>query len=252
MESVVVLSGGMDSATLLWKEYAETGGSCAAVSIDYGQRHDIELTRAEALCNRLGVGWRCVDLTGLGDVLSGSALTSPEVAVPHGHYAEESMKVTVVPNRNMILLAVATGYAITKKAKRICYAAHAGDHAIYPDCREEFASAMASAIGLCDWHPIELSRPFVHNTKADIVRMGHDLGVPFELTWSCYEGGLGDDGQIHCGACGTCVERIEAFDLAGVPDPTQYRNRVAGVPVLDVDSTEDAVRLAVDAAKAMK
>lgn len=247
MESVVVLSGGMDSATLLYKEYAETGGNCCAISIDYGQRHAIELSRAEALCKGIGVPWQRVDLSNLASVLAGSALTSDEVPVPHGHYAEESMKATVVPNRNMILLAIATGHAISVGAKRVCYAAHSGDHAIYPDCRNEFADALAGAISLCDWHPVELSRPFVDNTKADIVAFGTTLGVPFEKTWSCYEGGQGAAGEVHCGKCGTCVERIEAFELAGIPDPTVYadagqttsRGEKAVDEIIDSLSTQD-------------
>ncbi len=127
------------------------------------------------------------------------------------------MKATVVPNRNMILLALAAGWAISQKADAIAYAAHGGDHAIYPDCRPEFAEAMRHAIGLADWHRVELLRPFVTLTKADIVRRGAELGAPLGSTWSCYRGGA-----RHCGRCGTCVERREAFALAGVPDPTDY------------------------------
>ena len=127
------------------------------------------------------------------------------------------MKSTVVPNRNMILLSVATGHALSIKAGQIAYAAHSGDHAIYPDCRNEFAEAMANAIMLADWEQVELIRPFVDWTKADIVRRGAELGVPFAKTWSCYKGG-----DLHCGCCGTCIERREAFDLAKVIDPTPY------------------------------
>jgi 7-cyano-7-deazaguanine synthase len=128
------------------------------------------------------------------------------------------MRVTVVPNRNMILLAVAIGHAIASGADAVAYGAHAGDHAVYPDCRPAFAEAMAEAAGLCHYDPgVTLLRPFIDRTKADIVRLGAALGVPFALTWSCYEGGV-----RHCGRCGTCVERREAFTLAGVPDPTEY------------------------------
>ncbi|MCB1120019.1 MAG: 7-cyano-7-deazaguanine synthase, partial [Verrucomicrobiae bacterium] len=137
--------------------------------------------------------------------------------VPHGHYEEENMKSTVVPNRNMILLSVATGWAVSLKADCVSYAAHAGDHAIYPDCREEFADALDKTMRLADWQEIYLNRPFVSWTKADIVRRGAELNVPFEKTWSCYEGG-----DQHCGRCGTCIERREAFHLAGVADPTEY------------------------------
>jgi len=122
-----------------------------------------------------------------------------------------------VPNRNMILLAVATAHALSIQAGQIAYAAHSGDHAIYPDCRNAFADAMAAAIRLADWESVELIRPFVDWTKAGIVRRGAELGVPFAQTWSCYKGG-----EEHCGRCGTCIERREAFDLVGLADPTPY------------------------------
>jgi 7-cyano-7-deazaguanine synthase len=141
-------------------------------------------------------------------------LVTDGVAVPHGHYAAESMKATVVPNRNMILLAVAIGRAVAVGAEAVAYAAHAGDHTIYPDCRPEFVDALAQAALLCDWRPIQILRPFVSWTKGAIVREGVRLGVPFELTWSCYEGE-----ERPCGKCGTCVERAEAFAQEGIVDP---------------------------------
>lgn len=186
------------------------------LGVDYGQRHRRELEAARAICERVGVEYRLADLRSIAPLLAGSALTDA-VAVPHGHYAEESMKATVVPNRNMILLSLAIGWAVSLKYDAVAYAAHAGDHTIYPDCRPEFVEAMDRAAGLCDWHRVRIERPFVHMTKADIVRRGAELGVPFELTWSCYEGG-----EVHCGKCGTCVERREAFERAGVADPTAY------------------------------
>jgi 7-cyano-7-deazaguanine synthase len=152
-------------------------------------------------------------------LLSGSSLTSPNIQVPEGHYEDESMKATVVPNRNMILLSIATGWAVSTGASSVSYAAHFGDHAIYPDCREEFADAMNNIMEIAGWDKVSLNRPFSSFTKADIVKLGDELGVPFEKTWSCYKGG-----QIHCGVCGTCVERREAFELAGVTDPTIYDN----------------------------
>jgi 7-cyano-7-deazaguanine synthase len=147
-----------------------------------------------------------------------SSLMRDGVPVPEGHYEDESMKSTVVPNRNMILLSIATAWSIASGLQGVAYAAHSGDHAIYPDCRPAFADAMNEAIRLCDYSSQELVRPFVSLTKADIVRVGASLGVPFEKTWSCYNGR-----KLHCGKCGTCVERIEAFELAGVPDPTEYK-----------------------------
>ena len=130
------------------------------------------------------------------------------------------MKATVVPNRNMIMLAVAGGWAIANKADRLAYGAHTGDHAIYPDCRPEFVRTMREALRLADWHQLELITPFVGLSKAEIVKRGAELGVDFASTWSCYEGG-----EIHCGACGTCFERREAFEQAGVADPTEYASR---------------------------
>ena len=216
MKSIVVHSGGMDSTVLLYRLVAE-GDEVKALSIDYGQRHRKEIGCARKLAEGLGVEHRVADLRSLAELLGGSALTSPEIEVPEGHYAEDNMKATVVPNRNMILLSVAAGWAISSEFDRVAYAAHAGDHAVYPDCRTEFADALDSAIRLADWREVSLCRPFVDITKSDIVKLGTVLNVPFENTWSCYKGG-----ELHCGRCGTCVERREAFHLAGVSDPTQY------------------------------
>lgn len=215
MKSVIILSGGMDSTTLLYWLKAEKR-DIYALSFDYGQRHAKELGFGGDICARLGVSHQIVDLSALKRILRGSSQTD-DIPVPEGHYAEESMKLTVVPNRNMVMLAVAAGYGMSLKAGTVSYAAHAGDHAIYPDCRPEFADALDRAIELADWHRIRLERPFIGKTKADIARIGHELGVPFEKTWSCYKGL-----EKHCGKCGTCTERKEAFQLAGVPDPTEY------------------------------
>lgn len=213
---IVVLSGGMDSSVLLHHHLAARD-EVIALSVDYGQRHRKELDYAAKLCSRLTVEHHIVDLSSVGKLFKSSSLTNPQVQVPHGHYAEENMKVTVVPNRNMILLSLAIGLAVDRKADYVSYAAHAGDHAIYPDCREEFVAAMAEVAQLCDWHKVGLLRPFVDRTKADLVTLGAKLDVDFRFTWSCYEG----QGQ-HCGRCGTCVERREAFYLASVHDPTVY------------------------------
>jgi 7-cyano-7-deazaguanine synthase len=169
-----------------------------------------------AVANALGISHKIVDLSALRDVMGGSSQTD-DVPVPHGHYTDETMKQTVVPNRNMVLLAVAGAYAISLKAEHVAYAAHAGDHAIYPDCRPEFAEAVGVALALADWHHVTLRRPFVLTNKSGIVLLGANIGAPLGLTYSCYEGG-----RVHCGKCGTCVERREAFTLAGVPDPTMY------------------------------
>jgi 7-cyano-7-deazaguanine synthase len=215
-DTVVVFSGGLDSTTLLYDLHAQ-GRRVAALSVNYGQRHIRELEAATTLAAKLGVPHRIADLGGLRSLFGGSSLTDPSVPVPEGHYAEESMKATVVPNRNMLLLAAAGAWAIALRADSIAYAAHGGDHAIYPDCRPEFAEAMGAALRLADWHRLTLQRPYVDWTKGRIVRRGSEVGVPFADTWSCYVGG-----GKHCGRCGTCVERREAFQVAGIEDPTLY------------------------------
>jgi 7-cyano-7-deazaguanine synthase len=226
MNSLVIYSGGLDSTVLLYTLHS-AGHGLSALSVNYGQRHGCELACAAAICRDLGVPHKVADLSSIQSLLAGSSLTSPEIDVAEGHYTEENMKTTVVPNRNMILLALATGHALSVGAQQVAYAAHSGDHAIYPDCRNEFADAMAEAMALCDWQQVELSRPFVDWTKADIVRRGAELGVPFAKTWSCYKGG-----NTHCGRCGTCIERREAFDLADVDDPTEYADDAPSLDTL--------------------
>ena len=194
------------------------GREVHCLSVDYGQRHRRELEAARAICAHYGVDHRLADLRALAPLFGSNALTGG-VKVPEGHYEEESMKATVVPNRNMLLISVATAWAVSLRAEPVAYGAHGGDHAIYPDCRPEFAEALDRAVRLADWHEVRLERPFVKMDKADIVRRGAELDVPFGLTWSCYVGG-----ERHCGKCGTCVERKEAFRLAGVADPTDYVN----------------------------
>jgi len=213
--TILIYSGGLDSTVLLYRLLA-SGRTVKALSIDYGQRHRKELISAARFCERLGIEQRIADLSSIAPLLAGSSQTS-EIDVPDGHYAEESMKVTVVPNRNMIMLSLAIGWAVSLKYDSVAYAAHAGDHAIYPDCRPEFVDAMIAAAAVANWHPVAIDRPFMDLSKADIVQAGHRLRVPLEETWSCYKGH-----DVHCGRCGTCVERREAFELAGVPDATQY------------------------------
>lgn len=214
--TVAIFSGGLDSTVMLYQLKAQ-GDEVLALSIDYGQRHRRELEHARHIAAALGVRWHLADLSAIRPLIAGSSQTSDDIAVPHGHYAAENMKQTVVPNRNMIMLAVAAGWAMNSHADRVAYGAHSGDHTIYPDCRPEFAEAMARAIALADWHHVSLHCPFLHLDKAGIVRVGADLGVDFRATWSCYAGG-----NLHCGLCGTCVERREAFAQAGIVDPTEY------------------------------
>lgn len=217
-KAVVIHSGGLDSTVLLYAMQAK-GYEVISLGVDYGQRHKVELRHALHQCARIGVERHTLDLSALRPFLAGSSQTDDSVPVPEGHYTHSSMKLTVVPNRNMIMLAAAAGFAISRKAQVLAYGAHSGDHAIYPDCRAEFVEAMKHALKLADWHKLKLVAPFVKKTKAEIVKQGAKLGVPFSLTWSCYKA----DSEKHCGKCGTCVERREAFELAKVADPTEYR-----------------------------
>lgn len=214
--SLIIYSGGLDSTVLLHKLATERRVA-GAIGFFYGQKHSKELEFAEYNCAKLGVEFLRTDISTLAGIFGANSLTDKSVAVPEGGYREENMKSTVVPNRNMIMLSLAAARAIAVNANSVAYAAHSGDHAIYPDCRPEFADAVAAALKLCHYYPIDLLRPFVNMSKADIVKLGADLGVDFAKTWSCYNGG-----EVHCGKCGTCVERREAFALAGVADPTEY------------------------------
>jgi len=217
METIVICSGGLDSVTLAHKTAAERS-LAGLLSFDYGQRHVKEIESAAACARRLAVPHRVVDLRDVGAALSGSALTD-DVEVPDGHYAEDMMKITIVPNRNAIMLAVAFGMAAAQKVEAVAAAVHGGDHFIYPDCRPGFIDAFQAMQdqALDGVAKVALWTPYVTGSKADIVTDGARLGVPFGETWSCYKGGA-----RHCGRCGTCVERREAFHLAGVPDPTAY------------------------------
>ncbi len=213
----MLLSGGLDSSVLSYW-LVNAGLQVKALTINYGQRHVREQQAASASAAALGIEHRLLSLGELRSIFGDdSSLLNQNLAVPEGHYKDESMKSTVVPNRNMILLSLATAWSISLGFDGVAYAAHAGDHAIYPDCRPAFADAMNDAIKLCDYSRQELIRPFVGFTKAEIVRLGAELQVPFVKTWSCYNGG-----DVHCGKCGTCNERIEAFQLAGEIDPTVY------------------------------
>jgi len=219
-QAVLIFSGGLDSAVTAYK-LRDEGVRVSLLSFNYGQRHVKELAHAANLADQIGASHDIVDLTSLSRLLGGSALTDPAIDVPHGHYRAETMRSTVVPNRNAIMLQIAAGAAVAAGADAVAFGAHSGDHAIYPDCRPEFFSLIeASMKAGNEGHIVadfQLVAPFLQLTKTDIVHEGARLGVPFELTWSCYEGG-----EVHCGACGTCVERREAFDEAGVADPTVY------------------------------
>ncbi|QKC92483.1 7-cyano-7-deazaguanine synthase QueC [Mesorhizobium sp. NZP2234] len=219
MNALVICSGGLDSVSLAHKVATEQK-LIGLLSFDYGQRHKKELGFAAICAKRLGVPHQIVDIRDVGRNLSGSALTD-NVDVPDGHYAEDSMRITVVPNRNAIMLAIAFGVAAAQKADAVATAVHGGDHFIYPDCRPAFIDAFQTMQNhaLAGYADIRLYAPYVNMSKADIVSEGAKYATPFEATWSCYKGGA-----RHCGRCGTCVERREAFNLAGIADPTDYED----------------------------
>jgi len=247
--ALAVLSGGLDSTTMVY-ELIEQGYQVDCVSFNYGQRHKKELKFAASTCAMLNLKHDTVDLSGLTHLISNSALTSGRaetpseefnndfnqlIDVPEGHYAEDTMAATVVPNRNMIMISIAAGIAVNRQAKTIGVGVHSGDHFVYPDCRPEFIFAAGQAIimGNMGFHNFDiefdpedpkyvdlvvqgwtrmakpLTTPFMESSKADIAFRALELGVPLFMTWSCYKGG-----DNHCGRCGTCVERLEAIDEA--------------------------------------
>lgn len=216
MRVVVLASGGMDSAVALHLA-AREHEVVAALSFDYGSKHNAkEIPFARAQAAMLGIPHLAIPLAFIGEYFASDLLASGG-EIPKGHYEEETMKKTVVPFRNGIMLSIAAGLAESRGATGVVIAAHSGDHAIYPDCREDFMRPMSEAIRRGTYADVEVIRPFISETKAGIAARGAALGVDFAQTWSCYVGG-----EIHCGECGTCVERREAFLLAGLPDPTVY------------------------------
>jgi len=218
-KSIVLLSGGMDSVSALYHAHHEGGGVAAALSFDYGSKHNArELPFARHHARLLEVPHHVVRLEFM-DRLFQSDLLQSGGPIPDGHYEEAGMRRTVVPFRNGIMLSIACGLAESVGATSVVIAAHAGDHAIYPDCREPFMEAMGAAMRSGTYAGIELVRPFIRLDKAGIAGRGHALGVDFSRTWSCYKGG-----ELHCGTCGTCVERREAFLKAGLTDPTVYQH----------------------------
>jgi 7-cyano-7-deazaguanine synthase len=218
MEVVVLCSGGMDSVTALYWARANHR-VVAALSFDYGAKHNArEIPFAAEHAARLGVAHEVIALPFV-DALFASDLLKSGGEIPEGHYEAANMKRTVVPFRNAIMLSIATGFAESRGAAGLVIAAHGGDHAIYPDCREDFMRAMGDAMRLGTYAEVALLRPFIDLDKAAIARVGAGLGVDLGRTWSCYKGGA-----VHCGKCGTCVERREAFAKAGLADPTTYES----------------------------
>lgn len=216
MKVCVLLSGGMDSVTAFY-EVLQQHKVVKCVSFDYGSKHNHrEIPFARLHAERHGIDHNVISLGFMNELFDSDLLHSGG-EIPEGHYAEENMKKTVVPFRNGIMLAIATGLAESVGAQGLVIAAHSGDHAIYPDCREPFMSGMAQAMREGTYAQIELLRPFISMDKTAIAKRGAELGIDYAETWSCYKGH-----EIHCGVCGTCVERREAFLLAGIDDPTTY------------------------------
>ena len=218
-DAIAIVSGGMDSVTLA-HDLAAHGKSLHLITFDYGQRHRKEIGFAARCATYLGAKHTVVDLTSMAPLLKGSALTD-DIEVPDGHYAEPNMSITVVPNRNAVMLAIAYAAAVAEGAPIVAAGMHAGDYPIYPDCRPAFIESFAAmeAVATEGYAPANLSlyAPWLYKTKSDIVKRGEELRLDWAATWSCYKGL-----ELQCGKCGTCYERREAFLEAGVTDPTEY------------------------------
>ena len=213
-DCILILSGGMDSVTLLY-DYQER--IALAISFDYGSNHNArEIPFARMHCERLGIPHHVIPLDFMTTYFRSSLLSGAD-DIPEGHYADENMKSTVVPFRNGIMLAIATGMAETNDLSYVMMANHGGDHTIYPDCRPEFVEAFDAAAHAGTFNGVHLLSPYCHMTKSQIAARGRELGINYAETWSCYKGG-----DKHCGRCGTCIERKEALAEAGIPDPTDY------------------------------
>ena len=213
-DSLIIVSGGMDSITLI---YDRKDSIALALSFDYGSNHNSrEIPYAQLHCQRLGIRHIVIPLDFMHQYFTSSLLEGAE-AIPDGHYADENMKSTVVPFRNGIMLSVAIGIAESNGLKKVLIANHGGDHAIYPDCRPDFISAINKAAMSGTYLNVEVDAPYTNISKTDIARRGLALGIDYSETWSCYKGGA-----VHCGTCGTCVERKEALHDAGIDDKTEY------------------------------
>ena len=214
-KAVVIFSGGMDSFTILNK-VIQQGDVPYALSFNYGQRHKKELDYAARACEILGVKHKIIDISAINELIGGSSLTD-NIEVPEGHYEESSMKSTVVPNRNMMMLSMAVAYAVSIEAEAVYFGAHSGDHAIYPDCRTEFVEAMNAVCKIANYQAVEVRAPYLASSKIDILTDGLKLGLNYADTWTCYNGR-----EKACGRCGACQERLEAFAENGVQDPLEY------------------------------
>lgn len=212
--SVIIVSGGMDSITLLYDHKDEIA---LGISFDYGSNHNArEIPFAKMHCERLGIKHITINLDFMHQYFKSSLLDGAE-AIPEGHYADENMRSTVVPFRNGIMLSIAIGIAESNNLDQVFIANHGGDHTIYPDCRPEFINAIDAAATAGTYNNVKVVAPYTKITKSDIARIGKKLGIDYTETWSCYKGG-----EVHCGKCGTCVERKEALAEAGIEDKTRY------------------------------
>ena len=213
-DSIIIVSGGMDSVTLIY-DYKDR--IALGISFDYGSNHNAkEIPFAKLHCERLGIKHVTIPLDFMHQYFKSSLLEGAD-AIPEGHYQDENMKSTVIPFRNGIMLAIAAGMAESYGLSHVMIANHGGDHAIYPDCRPEFISAMSNATEAGSYNGVTVLAPYTNITKGDIARRGKELGIDYNETWSCYKGG-----EKHCGKCGTCVERKEALHDAGIEDTTEY------------------------------
>lgn len=212
---VVIYSGGMDSFTVLNRALADNK-EVYALSFDYGQRHVKELECASKVCKSLEIEHKVIDISSINQLLAGSSLTD-DIDIPEGHYESENMKSTVVPNRNMILLSLAVGYAVSVGAAQVYYGAHSGDHAIYPDCRPEFVQKMNDVCQIANYESVEIFSPYLEVNKTAILADGLRMGLDYSNTWTCYNGRT-----KACGKCGSCQERLEAFSENKMVDPIAY------------------------------
>ena len=219
MKVLPVVSGGMDSVTMLHDLVYQGYEIDEVISYNYGQRHVKELDYVAWNVKRLGLKHKIIDISFMAQLLDQSALTG-NVEVPEGHYEQENMSLTVVPNRNMILASIAIGRAVNNDADAIALGVHSGDHAIYPDCRPEFISALRTASLIANYKPIDVLAPYLYMDKGKIIGRGSTIGVDYKHTWTCYKGL-----DKACGVCGSCQERLEGFAQNGIADPLDYETR---------------------------
>jgi 7-cyano-7-deazaguanine synthase len=202
---VTLVSGGLDSVTMLYF-LKSRGFDQKALSFNYGQRHSKELEFAKYHTEKLNVPHSVVDLTSLSEAFKGSALTEESIEIPEGDYTDDSQKVTVVPNRNMVFLSIGIALAESEKRGSVMYASHLNDTAVYPDCRPEFVRTLDEASQLGTYKHVRTIAPFGKLSKNEIAVLAFSFDVGFEKTWSCYKGG-----EKPCGKCGSCMERAEAI-----------------------------------------